>query len=380
MRSIGKTQKIVFLAHWVENWNWLLWWMKDLHQDPNKADSKWYLAPVYYVMSICYLIGKQGHDVVDRFMVRNQAYGEIWLLRNFAWHFLGKSSQARIYHRILEAVLDAQSRGATVIGLGALTKAEWLTAGGKRIVDDLGNRLGTPIVHGDTLTAATVVKQAERLIRLHHLEESPVFVTGATSKIGRAIVLSLVASGHKVLMLSESALRVEEIRREAGEAAAQIHHARSYAEGRQAKLWITGKAEPGAGNHIIRFAPEAAVVLNFSVPDPLTPEFLRSRPDIMHLDGGLMRYELTDVQISFTMRLKPGLTYACHAGTMVHGLEGWTHHEVGPVDMDAIWTVWQCAEKHGFSLPHWTSHLKPVEVKPKLEVVGRRAFAAAATG
>jgi predicted amino acid dehydrogenase len=177
-------------------------------------------------------------------------------------------------------------------------------------------------------------------------------------------------------MLSESSERVEEIRREARTAARYIEHVHFYAEGAGAKLWITGKAESGAGVNITRFAPVGAVVLNFSVPDPLTPELLQTRSDIIHLDGGLMQYDPKQVRINFTMRLKPGLTYACHAGTMVHGLEGWAHHEVGAVDMQQIWQVWQCAEKHGFSLPPWTNHLAPVKVTPALQILDPRPLVA----
>lgn len=353
--------KIVFLAHWVENWNWLLNWIADLHKNPQHARRWWMFAPLYYLASIAYLVGSAAYDVVDRFKLHD-AKGETWLIRNFAWHFLKASWRKRIRRRILDAVLDAQREGATVIGFGALTKAEWLTAGGKYVVDKLGDSLKIPVVHGDTLTAAVVIKQAEALIERFDLKGTQVFVTGATSKIGRAVVLSLAEKGFTVLMFSESKVRVEEIRAEAGDAAHRIHHATRYSDGKDAKVWITGKAENGAGKKILNALPSGAVVLNFSVPDPLTPSLLQRRPDIRHFDGGLMCYNADHITIRFTMRLKPGVTYACHAGTMVHGLEGWKHHEVGPVDMTEIWHVWHCAVRHGFSLPAWTNHFVPAAV------------------
>lgn len=371
--------KIVFLAHWVENWNWLLNWVKDLHENPQHAGRWRMLAPFYYLASIVYLVGSAAYDVVDTFKLHD-AKGETWLIRNFAWHFLKASWRKRIRRRILDAVLDAQRTGATVLGFGALTKAEWLTAGGKYVVDKLGPSLKIPVVHGDTLTAAVVIKQAEALIERFELKGTQVFVTGATSKIGRAIVLSLAEKGYTILMFSESRARVEEIRAEAGDAANRIHHATRYSDGRDAKVWITGKAENGAGKKILNALPSGAVVLNFSVPDPLTPSLLKRRPDIRHFDGGLMRYSTEQIKIRFTMRLKPGVTYACHAGTMVHGLEGWTHHEVGPVDMTEIWHVWHCAVKHGFGLPAWTSHFEPVHVPDHSAVRDEGQFPVAAAG
>ena len=46
--------------------------------------------------------------------------------------------------------------------------------------------------------------------------------------------------------------------------------------------------------------------------------------------------------------LERGAVHACHAGGVVHLLEGWTHHEVGAVDVDQIDVVWEAALRHGF--------------------------------
>ena len=44
-----------------------------------------------------------------------------------------------------------------------------------------------------------------------------------------------------------------------------------------------------------------------------------------------------------------GVVHACHAGGLVHMLEGWEHHEVGAVDVDRIDIVWEAAMRHGLS-------------------------------
>lgn len=43
-----------------------------------------------------------------------------------------------------------------------------------------------------------------------------------------------------------------------------------------------------------------------------------------------------------------GIVHACHAGGVVHSLEGWSHNEVGAIDVDRIDLVWEAALKHGF--------------------------------
>ena len=42
--------------------------------------------------------------------------------------------------------------------------------------------------------------------------------------------------------------------------------------------------------------------------------------------------------------------HACHAGGILHSLEGWDHHEVGAIDVNKIDMVWDAALKHGFKL------------------------------
>ena len=42
-----------------------------------------------------------------------------------------------------------------------------------------------------------------------------------------------------------------------------------------------------------------------------------------------------------------GVVHACHAGGLVHFLEGWEHHEVGAINVDRIDVVWEAALRHG---------------------------------
>lgn len=263
------------------------------------------------------------------------------MIRNFGWHFFLCGQRKKIRARILETVLKEQEE-ADVIGLGALVKSEWLTAGGKGIVDQLGDKLKVPVVHGDTLTAATVIR------RVLQFNLSPVFLTGATSKIGRAIALDLASRGITVKLFTESKKRFTEIRNEAGEFDQFLFMA-SLEDGTDCRLWVTGKAEP-AGKKLLRHIPNGATVINFSVPNPVNERMFKVRSDLRFIEGGLLAFDPARSTQSFNMRLWPGETYACHAGTMVHAYMGWTHHEVGPVDMTNLWSVWSAAEFLGFFL------------------------------
>lgn len=48
------------------------------------------------------------------------------------------------------------------------------------------------------------------------------------------------------------------------------------------------------------------------------------------------------------MTMPRGVVHACHAGGLVHALEGWEHHEVGAIDVSRIDQTWAAALKHGF--------------------------------
>jgi len=262
----------IFLAHWVETWNWLLKFVHELHRNPQHARRWMWLWPVYAVVSLVYLFRRTAYSLVDRFIFEGEV-GETMLLTNFGWHFALRRLQLLIRRRILQAVLAAEVRGAKVIGLGALTKAEWLTEGGAWITRAIPN-LKARIVHGDTLTAAVVIRQALQLIKRFSLNIWPVFITGATSKIGRAVTLLLLQQDIRVIMFTESDERFEEMKAEAGKNGRLLERAVSLEDGRSCLFWITGKAFPD-GKTILRHLPQDGIVLNFSVPDPLSPRLLK---------------------------------------------------------------------------------------------------------
>jgi len=305
-------------------------------------------------MSIVYLIGKKPFDIVDRFILKigetdNDRIGGLTvLLRNFGWHFFLPMYREKIRQRILATVLAIQDH-VDVIGLGALAKDERVTQGGKWIVDQLGDRLRKPIVHGDTLTAAAVIHQVLAVLEKFSIK-SPVFLTGSTSKIGRVIAIALAKRGIKVLMYTQDEGRFRSIADEAGDSVGNLKRTEFLSDGSVCSLWITGKAIP-SGADLYKHIPQGAVVLNFSVPNPLKKRDFRARPDVKSYEGGLLAYDPGKTDLQFTMRLRPGLIYACYAGAFVHCHKNWIHHEVGPVDIDKLDEVWQAAEEIGFFLP-----------------------------
>lgn len=90
---------------------------------------------------------------------------------------------------------------------------EALNGGGTLFVDKYPD-LKVRVVHGNTLTAAVI---------LHEIPAgtAEVFLTGATSKLGRAIALYLCRKNVRVMMLTLSAERFHKIQKEASPEAQQ---------------------------------------------------------------------------------------------------------------------------------------------------------------
>jgi sterol desaturase/sphingolipid hydroxylase (fatty acid hydroxylase superfamily)/predicted amino acid dehydrogenase len=289
--------------------------------------------------------------------------GSTWIIRNYGVQYLLPSFKRIIQNRIENAVLEAQRQNIRVVGLGNFNKAEWMNHGGSDIVDKLKDKLkGIYISHGDTLSAAVIYNYSMQLKYLGYWNKS-VFVTGSTSKIGRAVVLSLANQQIRVVMYTQCRERFDEIAAEAGENAKFLVFSDDLRDGKTCDLWLTGKMLP-KGKELINAIPPHSVVVNFAVPDPLTPKLMKSRPDLLHLDSGLLHYDHKVMNPKFTWLLPKGHIYACLAGAVVHSVLGIESHEVGPVVVSDMEKYWNAALALGFTIPPPSSFYNPITMPP----------------
>ncbi|KAL1363443.1 hypothetical protein AAHE18_03G150000 [Arachis hypogaea] len=258
---------------------------------------------------------------------------QTWVVPRCGFQYFLPFGGDGINKHIEEAILRADKIGVKVISLAALNKNESLNGGGKLFVDK-HPELRVRVVHGNTLTAAVILDEIPEDVK-------EVFLTGATSKLGRAIALYLCRKKVKVLMLTLSAERFQRIQKEAPtEYQSYLVQVTKYQAAQNCKTWIVGKwITPREQN----WAPRGTHFHQFVVP-PILP----FRRDCTYGDLAAMRLP-EDVQglgsCEYTM--ERGVVHACHAGGVVHSLEGWTHHEVGAIDVDKIDVVWKAALKHG---------------------------------
>ncbi|KAL8056345.1 hypothetical protein ABFX02_04G114000 [Erythranthe guttata] len=256
-----------------------------------------------------------------------------WIVPRFGFQYFLPFAKKGINKQIEDAILKADKLGVKVISLAALNKNEGLNGGGTLFTNKHPN-LKVRVVHGNTLTAAVI---------LHEIPQNvdEVFLTGATSKLGRAIALYLARRNVKVLMLTLSTERFTKIQKEAPiECQKYLVQVTKYQAAQHCKNWIIGKWTTPREQY---WAPKGTHFHQFVVP-PIIP----FRRDCTY--GKLAAMKLpNDIQglgsCEYTM--ERGVVHACHAGGVIHFLEGWKHNEVGAINVDQIDVVWKAALKHG---------------------------------
>lgn len=271
--------------------------------------------------------------VADKYRLRGLRM-QTWCMPRYGFQYFLPFEKKRINDLIRSAIVKADGMGAKVFTLGALNKNEGLNGGGVLFVESMKD-LRVRVVHGNTLTAAAILDKIPPGTR-------EIFLTGATSKLGRAIALYLCARGVRVLMLTSAKERFESIQKEApAECRSLLVRATRHEEGAHCKDWVVGKWLNAKQQ---RCAPPGTHFHQFVVP-PMA----ELRPDCTYGKLAAMRLP-DDIQGQRTceMTMPRGCVHACHAGGLVHALEGWTHHEVGSIDPARIDLTWQAALKHGF--------------------------------
>ncbi|KAL8488719.1 hypothetical protein ACS0TY_024853 [Phlomoides rotata] len=295
--------------------------------------TRLYLLPLWPISFIAMLLmwAKSKTFLISFYNLRNRLH-QTWAVPRFGFQYFLPFAAQGINKLIEEAILRADRLGVKVISLAALNKNEALNGGRTLFVNEHQN-LKVRVVHGNTLTAAVILNEIPQNV-------TQVFLTGATSKLGRAIAIYLCSKSVRVLMLTPSTERFRKIQKEApADCQKHLVQVTKYQAAQNCKTWIVGKwITPRQQN----FAPSGTHFHQFVVPP-----ILQYRRDCTYGDLAAMKLP-EDVQglgsCEYTM--ERGVVHACHAGGVVHSLEGWSHHEVGAIDVERIDLVWQAALKH----------------------------------
>ena len=159
--------------------------------------------PFVWLIAFCsahglHRLGLPNYLVLDDFKYHGLRV-QTWAVMHFGRHFRNSCELHDARRNVVAAVLAAEKTGARVLGLGALNKAQFLNRGGLDLLEELPTDRHMRITHGDQLTAAAVVETVKRLVAKLPPGTVKPFLTGATSKTGKAVALALLQQGISVI-------------------------------------------------------------------------------------------------------------------------------------------------------------------------------------
>mmetsp|Transcript_102478 Transcript_102478/g.142779 ORF Transcript_102478/g.142779 Transcript_102478/m.142779 type:complete len:1178 (+) Transcript_102478:175-3708(+) len=326
---------VVFLSHpaYLVDWFTLFSSPTDTRWKP----SWWMYAflPLLWLVSfftahIFHRMGLLSHLVLDDFNYDGLRV-QTWAVMHFGRHFRNRCELHDARRNVESAVRHADKQGVRYLGLGALNKAEFLNGGGRDLLEKLPARR-MRISHGDHLTAAAVV---ETVVQLSY-ENSKIFMTGATSKTGRAVVLGLLRKGVRVLCHSTSLERRQDLERHGIRTTSELR------DGESCELWIVGKYDVAVN----KVMPPGATACVFAVPDPV------SRTDIHVCEGATLHLDKERLEgRRANLKLAAHEIYACNAAALVFASKQGDDDEVDAIDPTTLDTYFREAKAMGFSLP-----------------------------
>jgi fatty aldehyde-generating acyl-ACP reductase len=241
---------------------------------------------------------------------------------------------------IARAVVVAADRGASVVGLGALTAPA--TAGGARLVDRLP--LGVTITNGNAYTAAVLVENViEASASFDRGRRARVAVVGCTGSVGTAVSRLLAERGFDLVLVGRTAAKA---RRKLGDLAGVARFSGDPADAGAAEIVLLLTSVPSA-TLVSRSVYETVVVIDAAEPPSLSDEEVRAwAGQIRYARGGRVLIPGSRSSYDFALR-EPEETYACLAETYLFVREGIRDHSVGSPSAAAADRLGRAARRHG---------------------------------
>ena len=262
--------------------------------------------------------------------------------------------RALVAKRIDQAIDLAVSRGATVVGLGALTAPA--TAGGAK----LRRRTDVGVTNGNAYTAAATAVAVERIAR--GMARRPVVaLVGANGSVGTAVARTVARAGvaEELVLVGRTPAALAALAGDLGGT-----WSTDMAACRRADVVVLMTSATGAvltADHL----KLGAVVLDDTQPRNSSPALATERPDVTILDGGIVATPGL-VRRGYPIGIAEDSSFACLAETSLLALSGHRGHgTIGRPSLDEVDHMQALATRFGhlgFGLAQPTSFGEPVAV------------------
>jgi fatty aldehyde-generating acyl-ACP reductase len=262
--------------------------------------------------------------------------------------------RAIVARRIDQAIDLAVSRGATILGLGALTAPA--TAGGAK----LRRRTDIGVTNGNAYTAAVTVAAVERIAA--GMAKRPIIaLVGANGSVGTAVARLVGRSGaaEELVLVGRTPSALAALANDLG-----ATWSTDMTACRSADIVVLMTSAAGAvltADHL----KLGAVVLDDTQPRNTSPALATDRPDVTILDGGVVHTPGL-IRRGFGIALPRDASFACLAESSLLALDDHRGHgTIGRPSVEQVDRVQSLADRFGhlgFGLADPTSWGEPVPV------------------
>jgi acetylornithine/succinyldiaminopimelate/putrescine aminotransferase/predicted amino acid dehydrogenase len=295
--------------------------------------------------------------VLDRVHVRSKTGDEVHL------SFIGLGVTSRQFVRAMQersarwitdkietAAQVARDAGCRVVGFGGYTSI--VTAGCRRVrTSGIGLTTGNALTVGMGVAALRAAAQAQGI----DLATSRLAVLGATGNIGSTYA-ALMASEVREVVLVVRNLRYSKLAPilaglRAAAPDARVRVVDDLAVLADCSLIVTASSTPAPLIHPNHLGRDPVAICDISLPANVADEVALECPNVLVVQGGVVRLPFDDHFAIGGVPLPPGHVFACMAETLLMGLEDrWDHTSTGPVTVASVRHAMAVAEKHGFTL------------------------------
>ncbi|HYS19290.1 MAG TPA: aminotransferase class III-fold pyridoxal phosphate-dependent enzyme [Candidatus Binatia bacterium] len=295
--------------------------------------------------------------VFDRVHVRSKTGDEVHLSfvgllnpsRQFARAMHERDSRW-ITDKIETAVQIAKAAGCGVVGFGGYTSI--VTASCRRVRTN-----GVALTTGNSLTVGMGVAALRAAARQQGIDlaASRLAVLGATGNIASTYAALMAPEIREVVLVVRN-LRSSKL----GPVLAGVRAAAPNVAVRavddlaalaDCPLIVAASSTPQPLIYPEHLGPGPAVICDISLPSNVADAVTLECPNVLVVQGGVVRLPLDDDFAIGGIPLARGHVYACMAETLLMGLEGLsTHGSIGPVTVEGVRRAMAMAEKHGFAL------------------------------
>jgi acetylornithine/succinyldiaminopimelate/putrescine aminotransferase/predicted amino acid dehydrogenase len=304
-----------------------------------------------------------GPTVLDTVNVQSQTGDEVHLSFigfNLTSGQVEQACQTRqtksIMDKIEAAVTIAKQQGCQVVGFGGYLSI--VSRNCRRIkTQDIALTTGNSLTVGMGILALQKAAQQQNI----DLSQSCLAVVGAGGNIATTYAVMMAPYVKAIVLIARhlGTPKLEKVRRAICQAAPgiEIHITDKVHDLRLCSLIVAASNAIQPLIYPEHLGKHPVVICDISVPADVASAVSLERPDVLVIQGGIVRLPRNKDFVMSGIPLESGHAFACMSETLLMGLEGITSHgSYGRITPEGVKLTLSMAEKHGFSLGNFNTH------------------------